>query len=155
MLNNFDKCLAFTLLYEGGWSDNPHDPGGATMKGITLRTYSHVLGRQASITELRNIPSSVVADIYRRDYWDYIKGDILPAGVDLIAFDIAVNMGVGRANQFMARAHNLPQLALIHSLDRQRIGFWRILRSWLYFSRGWLARENACLDLALKMEAGR
>ncbi len=155
MINNFARCLAFTLLYEGDWSDNPHDPGGATMHGITLRTYSHVLGRQASMTELRNIPSSVVAEIYRQDYWNYIKGDTLPSGVDLLSFDIAVNMGVGRANQFLLRAHKLPALALIHSLDQQRLGFWRMLRNWKYFNRGWVARENACLALALKMESGR
>ena len=152
---NFPRCLAFTLRFEGGWSDNPHDPGAATMKGITLATYSARLGRQATKTELRNIPDQTVADIYRNEYWDKLRCDQRPAGIDLMLFDIAVNMGVGRAMQFSARMDRASNVASIHSLDRQRLGFWRSLRIFRYFGRGWIARETACLALALQMENGK
>jgi lysozyme family protein len=99
-MSHFPKILAMTLHHEGGWSDHPKDPGGATMKGITMQTYSDFLGRPAMKDELRRIPDDHVAAIYRKGYWDKVRGDDLAAispGLAACVFDFAVNSGPGRA----------------------------------------------------------
>jgi lysozyme family protein len=154
MLVNFQKALNFTLEYEGGWSLNPHDPGGATMRGITRVTLSHELGRMATLTELRNISPELVASIYRKKYWNLIGANDLPPGVDLMLFDIAVNMGGGRAEQWDEATHNLQPKVRITRLNELRMGFWRRLATWAYFGRGWTRREVACKALALNMIGG-
>ena len=93
---NFDSCLARTLKFEGGYVNNPHDPGGPTNMGITIATLSHELGRAATIAEVKTMSRATAATIYRKKYWNLINGDKLPRGVDLLAFDIAVNSGIGR-----------------------------------------------------------
>ncbi len=153
MQGNFAPCLAFTLKFEGGWSDHPRDPGGATMKGVTLATFSAYLGKRATKTELRNISNQQLGDIYRRRYWNAIDGDKKPAGVDLMLFDIAVNSGVARAYKFDDRCRHLPPAERIDALDRLRMGFYRHLPTWPVFGKGWSRRETACHALALKMAA--
>lgn len=96
----FPKILTNTLHHEGLWADHPADPGGATMKGVTLKTYSDWLGRPATKDELRKIPDDHLEAIYRKGYWDKIKGDDLAEispGLAACVFDFAVNSGPGRA----------------------------------------------------------
>ena len=81
-MTRFEVCLPRILEHEGGWSDHPSDPGGATMKGVTLETYSNWLGKKATKDELRNIPSSHLNTIYRDNYWKTAACDKLPAGLD-------------------------------------------------------------------------
>lgn len=108
MRDNFSACLTETLRHEGGWADDPRDPGGATMKGVTLATY-----RQwrpgATKAQLRAITDAEVAAIYRKGYWDAVRGDDLPAGLDLVAFDAAVNSGAKRGAQWLQAALGVPQ----------------------------------------------
>jgi len=89
--------------------------------------------------------------IYRALCWDHIGGDQLPHGVDLMAFDIAVNMGTGRANAWLLASARLAPMARIAWLDQRRLGFWRALRTFDVFGRGWCARETACLKRARLM----
>ena len=103
MFGNFTACLPVTLQYEGGWSDHPKDPGGATMKGITLAVYRRYRPG-ASKAELKAISEIEVQAIYRDGYWNPIKGDDLPIGVDLATFDFGVNSGVSRASKYLQRA---------------------------------------------------
>jgi len=103
MKHNFEKALKMVLKHEGGFVNHPHDPGGATNKGITLVTYEDFLqetvGQEALVTEedLKNIPDEDVAEIYKTRYWDKIWGDKLPDGLDFALFDFAVNSGPTRA----------------------------------------------------------
>jgi lysozyme family protein len=99
-MSHFPKILANTLHHEGGWADHPADPGGATMKGVTLKTYSDWLGRPATKDELRKISDAHLEAIYRKGYWDKVKGDELAEispGLAACVFDFAVNSGPGRA----------------------------------------------------------
>ena len=99
-MSNFTKILTNTLHHEGSWSDHVKDPGGATMKGITLKTYSDFLGRPAMKDELRRIPDNHLEAIYRKGFWDKVKGDELTdicPGLAAAVFDFAVNSGPGRA----------------------------------------------------------
>lgn len=168
MKDNFATCLRLTLAYEGGWSDNPHDPGGATMKGITLATYSDWLGREATKDELKAIPTDHVEAIYRKGYWDKVRGDDLPAGLDLVAFDAAVNSGPKRAATWLqlavgakpdgaigpasvAAAMAAPHDKAVGVACDLRLAFLKSLGSWKYFGKGWLARVAKVRAAALSM----
>lgn len=96
--------LAAVLRHEGGWADHPRDPGGATMKGITLAAFRAARGAGRTKEELRAISDADVADIYRQRYWSATRGDELPAGVDHALFDAAVNSGPRRAARWLQRA---------------------------------------------------
>lgn len=150
---NFRACLSVTLKWEGGWSDNPRDPGGPTMCGVTLRTLSQYLGRPATKSELRAISSDVLAEVYSKLYWSPIGGDSLPAGVDMMLFDDAVNSGDGRAHVWALATANLPPFARIYKLDSLRRSFWRKLASFVTFGKGWFAREDGVFATAKKMYA--
>ncbi|MCO5132219.1 MAG: secretion activator protein [Xanthobacteraceae bacterium] len=139
MLENFQNCLAVTLGYEGGWSDHPSDPGGATMKGITLATYRR-FKPGATKTDLRNISNETVAKIYRTDYWDKVGGDRLAAGVDLATFDAGVNSGPARAMQWLMASIGGPDHETVKKLCAKRLGFMRSLAIWNTFGKGWSRR---------------
>jgi lysozyme family protein len=139
MNGNFANCLAVTLGYEGGWSNHPSDPGGATMKGITLATYRRYRPG-ATKTQLRNIPAKDVEAIYRAGYWDTVNGDRLAAGVDLAAFDAGVNSGPGRAWKWLMASIGGPDHETIKKLCAKRLGFMRALAIWNTFGRGWSQR---------------
>lgn len=98
MTDRFPACLAFVLKAEGGYSNNPNDPGGATNKGITQRVYdAYRKAKSQPLQTVKNIADSEVSDIYKSEYWEPVSCDHLPAGVDLCAFDFAVNAGDTRS----------------------------------------------------------
>lgn len=142
MQSNFSAALKFTLAYEGGWSDNPKDPGGATMKGITLATYRRWFPN-ASKTQLRNISAENVAKIYRTDYWDTVNGNTLAAGVDLVTFDGSVNSGPARAKKWLMASIGGSDVETVKKFCAKRLGFMRSLAIWKTFGKGWLARVTA------------
>lgn len=96
MTDRFARALPLVLAHEGGWADHPRDPGGATMKGVTLATFRRYVPN-ATKDKLRNISDEMLARIYREGYWDIVKGDELPPGLDYALFDWAVNSGPRRA----------------------------------------------------------
>ena len=97
MKENFDFCLQTILKHEGGFVDHPKDPGGATNKGITKKTYENYLRKKVSVDELKEISDDHINGIYSKMYWVPIKGNDLPHGIDLCVFDWAVNSGPRRA----------------------------------------------------------
>lgn len=157
MQSNYAACLTAVLSEEGGYVNNPHDPGGPTNLGITQVTLSHELGRPASIADVKSLSvgSELVAGIYRKKFWNLIGGDHLPHGLDLIAFDIAVNSGPHRANEWlreMATIQPRPDVSqLINHLDVRRRNFWRGLKTWIYFGKGWFRREDRIYAKAIEM----
>jgi lysozyme family protein len=157
MKDSFQRCLAEVLRHEGGWADHPSDPGGATMKGITIGTYAQWKGRKVTKAELRAITDAEVAAIYRRNYWDKVRGDDLPLGLDLVAFDAAVNSGPSRGAKWLQAGLGVVQdgqigpvtLAAASSADRAvainracdaRLAFLKRLKTWPTFGRGWTRR---------------
>ena len=153
MRSNKQPCMDFMYLYEGGYVDHPRDPGGATNLGITLKTLGAWRKQVVTKQDVRNLSKIEATQIYSANYWDTIKGDVLPKGVDLMGFDIAVNMGPGRANKWLDQTNTMPPIERIKKLDALRLGFWRSLRTFPIFGKGWLRRESACMALALKMAA--
>ena len=99
MKENFNLCLQLLLEHEGGYVDHPMDPGGATNFGVTKVVYEKYLGRNVTKDEVKAMRADEVADIYKRKYWDKVRGDELPLGLDWCVFDFAVNAGVSRASK--------------------------------------------------------
>ena len=155
MLGNLSACLAVTLHYEGDWSDNPRDPGGATMEGITLAEFrrSHP---NATALDLRNISIEDRNAIYQRDYWAAIEADSLPPGLDLAAFDAAVNSGPGQARRWLMQARGRVSTTpdFIRAFSDARLSFLHGLRTFAIFGRGWAARVAGVEALALRMALG-
>lgn len=165
MEDNFTRALARDLVYEGGYVNNPKDPGGATNKGITQATYNSWLERtnrpQAAVSK---ISDEDVAAIYKTDYWDRIYGDELPSGIDFCVFDAAVNSGVATAVSWaqavLKTYDNNKNLAIdgdlgpatktaIQKVDEptfirdfcsHRLGTLKRLKTWSTFGKGWAAR---------------
>lgn len=161
MIDNFEKCVKVVIHGRGAWGGeggfvmNPRDPGGATKFGITRATLSRFLGRAASVTEVRNLTETVARSIYLKFYWKPAGCDSLPAGVDLMVFDIAVNSGIGRAHTLLDQANTGTPTARIEALHKARMGFWRRLKTWPVFGKGWTNRETAIRQAALDLAAGR
>ena len=170
MKDNFDRCLAEVLRHEGKWADHPRDPGGATMQGITLRTYSKWIGRLVTKEELFNMPSAHRDAIYREEYWDKVRGDELPKGVDLCLFDFAVNSGPKRAVVAVQEAlavnadgalgpvtmgaiQMATPSALIPWVCEYRLAFLQRLPIWDTFGKGWTKRVKDVQSVAMEMAA--
>ena len=150
-MGNLAECLPVTLKYEGGWSDNPKDPGGATMKGITIAVYRKK-HPNASKADLRNISQADVQSIYRSGYWEPIRGDDLPDGVALVAFDYAVNSGTGRAKAALAATADIDDPAeRVRIICGGRMAFLKRLSTFSTFGKGWTARVKDVQSRGLKM----
>lgn len=160
MKENFTRCFLFVMRGhgdwkgEGGYVNNPRDPGGPTNMGITIATLSHEFGRRATAEDVRRMDASTAMRIYQKKYWNAVGADNLPIGVDLMIFDIAVNSGVGRALQFAKQTSSLlhPRERVV-AIDKLRMGYFRSLRNWRFFGNGWKSREAACFALASDMVA--
>ena len=169
MERNFPEALAHTLQFEGGWANHAHDPGGATMKGVTHKTYADYLGRSVSHDELRDIPDAHLADIYRKRYWDACRCSDLPDGLDLAVFDTAVNTGPGQAARLLQRIVGVPAdggigpktiaavndyvathglHALIEAYTEARQNFYRLLPTYVHFGEGWRKRTDGVAHIA-------
>ena len=82
MQENFIKSLDKVLKHEGGYVNHPDDPGGRTNMGITQNVYEKYIGRSVTEQEMKDMKIGDVRLIYRENYWDRVKGDDLPNGID-------------------------------------------------------------------------
>lgn len=166
MKENFSRALSRILAYEGGKVNDPQDPGGKTNQGITQATYNAWLHRHGRDSfDVFSLPVSDRDAIYKSQYWDMICADELPAGVDLVLFDAAVNSGCGQAvkwlqatmqptyagqldgvmgtktldivNQFSAQGGDVD---LIEGVCSRRLAMLQRLKTWSRFGKGWHAR---------------
>lgn len=170
MRGNFEPALREVLRHEGGYADHPSDPGGRTNLGVTQRVWEDWTGSEVGEAEMRALTIADVTPLYRRRYWDAIRGDDLPAGVDFAVFDFAVNSGVNRAARFLqrivgeredgrigartlaaARLHDAADV--IADLCALRLVYLRGLPIWPTFGRGWARRVKSIEDHAKGMVA--
>lgn len=102
----FETSLAFVLKWEGSrFTNDPDDHGGATRFGIIQREYDSFRRRRGlAARSVQFISMDEVRDIYRREYWDAVQGDVLPAPLDVVTFDTGVLMGVGRSIRFLQQS---------------------------------------------------
>lgn len=166
----FETCLDAVLVHEGGYADNPADPGGATNMGITRQTLARWRGVSPwwalAKAEVRAMGRAEAARIYHAHYWAACKGDQLPAGLDLAVFDFAVNSGPDRAIKTLQGVLEVKAdgqigpltlgaigtssiAGLIGALCDRRLQFLRALRTFSTFGTGWTARVNAIRQAGL------
>lgn len=159
MTENFEACRGFTLAAEGGFTNNPHDNGGATNFGITLQTLQAWRGHPVIVDDVRNMTEAEALQIYKANYYNPIKGDQLPISLAVVAFDAAVNSGCRQSILFLQRALNVTADGYIgsgtinaanscnanetaHKTINERLKFMQGLASWQYFGKGWTNRLN-------------
>ena len=105
MTERFDACLKVILQFEGGFSDDPVDRGGATNKGIIQSEYNRYRARKnLDERSVRFIEDDEVRDIYFNEYWLPSRCELMPPPLDLVMFDGAVNHGDGREMKFLQRS---------------------------------------------------
>lgn len=170
MKENFDAALKAILHHEGGYVNHPKDPGGMTNLGVTKRVWEEFVGHEVDEQTMRGLTPEMVAPLYKRMYWDRVRGDELPDGVDYIVFDTAVNSGPGRAIKFlqgcvgaeMDGALGPKTLAAVKAADpkqlvedyaKRRLSFLQDLPTWDTFGRGWGRRVAEVQNTASTMIA--
>jgi len=145
----FDQCFDTLISHEGGYVNDPRDPGGETKFGISKRAYPQV--------DIKNLTLGAAKEIYKRDYWDRAQCDKIPPSVAYVLFDAAVNSGIGQAIRFLQRAVNVADdgvigpmtIAAVTRLDAesvcaryigQRLDFMTKLTTWDVYGKGWSRR---------------
>lgn len=169
---NFSECFSETAAYEGGYSDNPHDPGGATYRGVTQNVYDGYLKLKGLPPKwVRWMSDAECEDIYRKQYWSAAHCSDLPAGLDMTQYDEAVNTGPVQATKLLQQAlaiqvdgafgletlgaiqkcNDIP--GLIKRVCAARLSFYHRLKTWIYFGVGWNKRKIGIQAKALEMYA--
>jgi len=98
MLTEFNDIIEVVLHHEGGYVNDPKDPGGETNFGIAKRSHPDV--------DIKNLTKEGAKEIYKEVYWDGNKVDDLPKELKHIYFDMCVNQGKSRAVKILQRAAN-------------------------------------------------
>lgn len=157
---NFARSLKHVLVSEGGKVDDKHDPGGRTNQGVIQRVYDGWRDRKGLARRDVWLMEPAERDaIYRAQYWDAVRGDDLPAGVDYVVFDGAVNSGPGQSVKWLQRALGTVKVdgqigmatlaavaahpdhdALVADICARRLAFLKALSTWPRFGKGWAAR---------------
>jgi lysozyme family protein len=163
----FNECIATVLRHEGGYVNHPKDPGGATNRGITLRTLRDWRGDDSLTAEaVRDMTEGEAKEIYLARYWNPVRGDDLPPGIDLAVLDWAVHGGVGRAvrdlqtvlgvtvdgaigRQTLDAARRADPAEVIRALCDRRLTRLRSRPHWDVFGRGWERRVREIEEAAL------
>lgn len=170
--SNFDACYKRIRVYEGGNVDLKADPGGRTSRGIIQRVYDGYRNRIGQPPrDVYLATDAEVKAIYRQQYWNAIKGDDLPDGVDLIVFDGAVNSGPGQSTKWLQAAlgvtvdgalgqaslgalQSVDPIEVIRSVAQRRMAFLHHLKTFATFGRGWTSRVSDVTKAAEAMAAG-
>ena len=162
---SFETVVHMVLEHEGGYVNHPSDPGGETKYGISKRAYPDV--------DIAELTKDEAADLYKRDYWDRIKGDDLPVGVACVVMDYAVNSGISRAskalqsvcgiangdgiigpaslNAVWVTVKNTSEEDVINAVTEQRQGFIRALSIYDTFGKGWERRIEETRAKAMEL----
>lgn len=166
--SNWPACFSATLKHEGGYVNHPADPGGATNLGITIGTLSSWLGRKATKAEVRALTPQTVQPIYKRNYWDKVRGDSLPGGVDIVTYDAAVNSGPSRGAKWtqgacgaakdgqigpktLLKLQTTAATVVVKKATDARLRFLQGLRTWGVFGKGWGRRVGEVRAMGLQM----
>lgn len=170
MKSNFESALQAILHHEGGYVNHPADPGGMTNLGVTKRVWEEWVGHPVDEKAMRELTPAQVAPMYKVKYWDKIKGDDLPEGVDYCVFDAAVNSGPGRAAKWLQSCVGVEPdggigpktLAAVTAFDpkelvddyaKRRLSFLSDLPTWGTFGKGWSRRVAEVQNTATTMTA--
>jgi lysozyme family protein len=168
MQENWNDSFAAVLKHEGGFVNHPKDPGGMTNLGVTRSAWESYLNRSVTEAEMRGLTPDAVKPFYKALYWDKIKGDQLPSGVDYAAYDLAVNSGTGRAAKYLQQIAGVTADGVIgpksieaikacdpgqvvDALCGMRLDFLKRLPTFDTFGKGWSRRVAEVKDKASDM----
>jgi len=174
MLNDYAACESRALVHEGGFTNNPRDPGGPTNYGITIadaRRYGKELGWVAnpSVHDMRAMPMAFAEKVIKFKYWDILDCDALPAGVDDTVFDYGLNSGIGRSGKTLRRVLGMTDdtwritpdvldalakrdpFQMVNAINNERIHFLRGLNTWREFGAGWTTRVKEVRSFSLEL----
>jgi lysozyme family protein len=168
MTKNFRDCLELVLKHEGGYIDHPKDPGGRTNLGVTQRVWEEWIGHPATEKDMRELTPAIVAPMYEMRYWRTSYCEKLPRGLDLLVFSMAVNAGAGRSVKLlqdaigvvadgvigpntMAKINEANVETLIDKFSEARTAYYKGLKLFPVFGRGWLNRTDKERLEALQM----
>jgi lysozyme family protein len=157
MQSNWDNSFKLMLKSEGGFVNHPSDPGGMTNLGVTKATWENWVGRESDEAEMRGLTPEKVEPLYKKKYWDAVRGDELPPGISYLCFDFAVNAGAGRSIKTlqtavgvtpdggfgpmtMAAVQAVDPVELIERFSQAKEDFYRSLNTFATFGKGWLNR---------------
>jgi len=170
MRENFDEALKAVLMHEGGYVNHPRDPGGRTNLGVTQKVWEAWVGKAVGEKEMRGLTPATVAPMYKKKYWDAVKADDLPTGLDYLMFDFAINAGPGRAIRTMQKAIGTnpdgvigpktmaalkaaDQKDLIAKFSIEKELFYKALPTFATFGKGWMRRVAEAQSHAVTMLA--
>ena len=165
-MNDFKECLDLVLKSEGGWVNHPQDPGGETNLGVTKRVWEEYVGHP--VDSLKNLTKEDVAPLYEQKYWRPCYGEVLPRGLNFVVFSMGVNAGPGRSVKLLQSAIGcVPDgiigpatrslilasnsATLIAKFSESRREYYRSLKTFPIFGKGWLARVDREEQEALMM----
>lgn len=180
MRENLEKCLVYMFGHEGGYVNDPKDSGGPTKYGVTWKTLRAYKGlkstqkpTQADIEMVKALTLDEAENVYRANYWNQSGGDLLPAGVDFMAFDFGVNSGPATAVkklqavlkvnadgsvgvQTVNAINSYPGgvTALIKDYAEARLVYLKKLSGWSRYGNGWTKRVNKVKTQALGFVTG-
>jgi lysozyme family protein len=162
MKGTFLLALPRVLKHEGGFVDHPSDPGGATNKGVTIGTLKRLgidvdSDGDVDVVDLMALRLEHLELIYRIFYWDAVRADLLPSGLDYAVFDFAVNSGPARAAEHLQRIVGVTAdgdigpmtlaavarhdaATLVEALCNSRLRFLKGRKIWATFGKGWTRR---------------
>lgn len=165
---SFSSVIEMVLHHEGGYVNHPSDPGGETKYGISKRAYPDI--------DIAELTEEDAASIYKRDYWDRIKGDDLPSGVACAVMDYAVNSGISRASKALqsvcgisngdgiigpatlasvwTTVRNDGEDSVLNAVTSQRQEFIRGLSIYKTFGKGWERRISETHEKAMELING-
>lgn len=134
---SFERAFRIVVGEEGGYVNDPRDPGGETKYGISKRSYPNV--------DIKNLTLEQARAIYREDYWDALKLDGQPWHKALCLFDCAVNQGRAVAVELLQQ--DAPWVV---NFQAERVRRYASLKSWPVYGRGWTRRA-----IRIAIEASR
>ena len=157
---DFQTAFDLLITHEGGFSNHPDDPGGATMYGITEK----VARANGYTGAMRDLTLDFSKSIYRKSYWDACRCDQMPDTLRYPLFDAAVNSGPGQAIKWLQSAVGVKADGAIGPVTQQavnmaapqptrqkmignRLRFMTELANWPSFSKGWARRIAAILEM--------
>ena len=166
MSNSFKECLDLVLKSEGGWVNNPNDPGGETNLGVTKAVWEEWVCHP--VNTMKNLTPDDVAPMYEQKYWRPCYGEVLPRGLDFIVFSMGVNAGTGRSVKLLQQSIGcVPDgiigpatrslicasncATLINKFSEARRDYYRSLKTFPVFGHGWVARVDKEEQEALNM----
>jgi len=165
-MSSWDTMFEWIIKHEGTtFVNHKDDPGGATMLGVTIKTWSDWIGREATIDEMKALTKDDVKPLYKKWYHEKVHAQDLPVGVDWCVVDIGVNSGPSRAKKMLQKCVGVKQdgavgpmtLAAVAALDPEEIverlhderaRFYRSLNKEM-FIKGWLRRNKEVKEQAL------